>query len=178
MLFVIVSNKTNLKGNIIMTFKSKRTIATLIAGIILIIVYIIYATGKFAPAPEDLKSWAVTMLIFIGIGIAAVIIIQILFHIVFAIGLAAKERAQGRSPDQNVERELSSEMIKDEMEKQIALKAGNIGHWFAGLGVIALLVALASGISFVLALHIVVGAFVFSGIAEGIASIYLYEKGV
>jgi len=91
-----------------MTFKSKRTMTALIAGIILIIAYVVYATGKSAPLPDNLKAWALAMLIFIGIGI----------------------------------------------------------------------VALASGVSFWLALHIVVGAFAFAGIAEGITSIYLYEKGV
>jgi len=177
-MFILLTNELNSKGNIAMTFKSKRTLAALIAGIILIIAYTIYATGKSAPAPENLKAWALAMLIFIGIGIAAVIIIQILFHIVFAIRLAAKEHAQGRTPEQNVERELSSEMVKDEMEKRITLKAKYVGYWVVGLGVIAFLVALASGVSFLLALHIVVGAFAFAGIAEGITSIYLYEKGV
>ncbi|ULQ58769.1 hypothetical protein K7I13_09425 [Brucepastera parasyntrophica] len=60
-----------------MSYQSKRTITSMVTGIILAAVYIIYATGKTAPGPDNLKAWALLMLIFIGIGIAAVIIIQI-----------------------------------------------------------------------------------------------------
>jgi len=161
-----------------MTFKSKRTSASLVAGVIIITAYIVYATGRSAPASTNLKAWALALLIFIGISIVAVIVIQILFHILSAIGLAVKEHTQGRAPDENVERALSSEMIDDEMDKLISLKATRIGHWFTGIGILVLLLTLAFGASPVLALHIVVDAFALSGIAEGIASVHLYEKGV
>ena len=161
-----------------MSYSSQRALTSTVTGVILIVAYIIYATGKSAPAPENLKAWALAMLIFIGIGIAAAIVIQVLFHIAFAIGLAAKEHAQGREPDDNIERKLSSEMVEDERDKLITLKAQRVGSYVVGAGLIAFLVAIAFGASFVLALHIVVGAFAFSGIVEGIASVSFYEKGV
>jgi hypothetical protein len=161
-----------------MTFKSKRTIASLGTGVIILVAYVIYATSKSAPASGNMKAWAIALLIFVGIGIIAVIVIQILFHILSAIGLAVKEHTQGRAPDEYVERALSSEMVDDEMEKLITLKASRIGSWLAGFGVIAFLFALGFGAPPVLALHLVVGAFALSGLAEGIASIYLYERGV
>ena len=112
-----------------MSYSSKRTLVSMIAGTILIAAYSIYAFGKYAPAPEDLKSWAVSMLVFIWIGVAAVIVILILFHVAFAIGLAAREHAQGRAP-------------------------------------------------VVAALHIPFGSLAVGSLAEGIVSVYYYERGI
>jgi hypothetical protein len=64
------------------------------------------------------------------------------------------------------------------MDKLIGLKSAHIGYCFAGLGFVALLVCLAFGGSVLLALHSMLGAFAVGGIAEGIASIVWYEKGV
>jgi len=150
----------------------------MVAGAILIVAYLIYAFGAHAPASDDLKAWATAMLVCIGIGVAAVIVILILFHIALAIGIAAKEHAQGREPEENVEREMSSQMVEDEMDKLIAFKAKRIGHWFTGLGFIAVLFALAFGVSVVPALHIPFGAAALGSFAEGIASICFYERGV
>jgi hypothetical protein len=161
-----------------MSYKSKRTIVSMIVGAILIIAYIIYAFGDHSPAPDDLKAWAIAMLVCIGIGVTAVIVILILFHIAFAIGLAAKEHAQGRSPDENVEREMSSQMVEDEMDKLIAFKAQRVGHWFGGLGFVAALVALVFGMPVVSALHIPFGAAAVGSCMEGVMSIYFYERGV
>ena len=72
-----------------MSYNSIRTIVSTVAGVILIAAYIIYALGTNSPAPENLKSWATVMLVFIGIGAAALIIIQVLFH-ALAIGIAVR----------------------------------------------------------------------------------------
>lgn len=158
-----------------MSYQSKRTITSMAAGIILLAAYIIYATGKNAPGPDNFKAWALLMLIFIGIGIVALIIIQIFFNIAFSIGIAVKE--QNRS-DEEVERIISSTMAEDERDKLISMKAARGGYMFAGIGFVGGLTALALGAPAIAALHIMSGAFAAGSILEGGMSVYLYEKGV
>jgi hypothetical protein len=158
-----------------MSYSSKRTIVSMVAGLILIAAYIIYALGANAPAPENLKAWAIAMLVFIGISVAAMIMIQILFHIALAIGIAVKER---QCEDKEVERIISSTMVEDERDKLINLKSSHIGYICAGIGFVAALVTLAVGMTSVAALHILFGVFAAGSIIEGIASVYYYEKGV
>jgi hypothetical protein len=158
-----------------MSYNSRKTIVNMAAGIVLVVAYLIYALGSNAPAPEDLQSWATAMLVFIGIGIAAIIVIQILFHIAFAIGVAIKE---GESSEENVERVISSSMVEDEREKLIGLKSSVIGYVCAGVGFIAALVALALGSSALIALHILFGTSILGSLVEGAVSVYLDERGV
>lgn len=158
-----------------MSYNSKKTITSVVAGVLLNIAYIIYALGEHSPAPDNLKSWAIAMLVFIGIGIAAVIVIQIIFHIVTAIGIAIKEQEHD---DKEIERHLLSLVVEDERDKLISLKSTHIGYVFVGIGFVVALAELALGMSSVVALHTLLGAFSVGSIAEGIASICFYEKGV
>jgi low affinity Fe/Cu permease len=158
-----------------MSYSSKRTITSVVAGILLIAAYIIYASGSNAPAPEDLKAWATAMLVFIGIGVAAIIVIQIVFHIALAIGIAIKEQERD---GKKIERILESSMAEDEREKLIGLKSSRVGYICAGAGAMAMLIALATGVSAVLALQLLFGSFAAGSVVEGIVSVYFYEKGV
>ena len=158
-----------------MSYKSKRNLVSMAAGVLLIIGYIIYALGAASPAPDDLKTWAVAMLIFIGTSVAVMIAIQILFHIGLAIGIAVKEK---ENDDKQVERIIESSMYEDERDKLINLKSSHIGNVCVGVGFVAGLIALALGISAVVALHIIAGAFAVGSIIEGGVSIYLDERGV
>lgn len=106
-----------------MSFSSKRIVTSMIAGVFWVIAYIIYALGANAPESNDLQGWALTMLCFIGISVIVATVIQIFFHIAVAIGIAIREHEQGHTPDKNVEREISSQMLEDEMGKLINLKA-------------------------------------------------------
>ena len=161
-----------------MSYNSKKTIVSMVAGIILAVTYIIYALGKSAPASEDLKGWAIVMLVFIGIGVAAVIVIMILFHIAFAIGVAVKEKMQGHEPDENVERIMKSSMIEDERDKLIERKSDRVEHTFAGIGFVGMLIALACGASVVIALHMALGATSLGMMVGGCVNIYYHERGV
>jgi len=158
-----------------MSYSSKKNLVSIIAGILLTIAYSIYALGGKAPVAGDLQSWAVAMLVFIGISIAALVVIQVLFHIGLAIGIAVKENGHD---EKKVERILESSMVEDEREKLIGLKASHIGGIIAGIGFVAALVTLAVGLSAVFALHIVFGAFAIGSIIEGCVSIYHHERGV
>ncbi len=59
------------------------------------------------------------MLVFIGIAIVALIVIQIVFHIVLAIGLAVTE---GDGDSSRIKRILDSTMAEDEMDRMINLR--------------------------------------------------------
>ena len=161
-----------------MSYMSKRTFVSIGASVLLVVGYLVYALGKASPAPDDLASWAVALLVFVGISIAAQIVIQILFHIFFGIGVAIKEGHGSSADDKKIERILSSSMVEDEMVKLIKLKSLRVGYICAGVGFIVALVALALGAPAVVALHILFGACLIGGLVEGSMSIYLHEKGV
>ena len=159
-----------------MTFKSKRTLVSMAAGTALTAAYVIYALGGRAPAPEDLRAWALTMLVFIGIAVAASVVIQILFHIAYSVGVAVRDRALS---DKEVERIVEAETAEDEMDALVGLKSSRIGYACSGIGFAAALVWLAFfGASAVTALHIMLGAVCAGSFAEGVISIKLYERGV
>jgi len=158
-----------------MSYISKRSLVSMGVGLLLLAAYVVYALGDLAPAPDDTKSWAIAMLVFVGACIAVGIIIQIVFHIALAVGISAKEKeCEGKK----VERIIKSSMLEDERYKLINLKSANIGYKFAGYGFVAGLIALAAGISTVAVLHIMAGAFVVGSIIEGCMIIYLNEAGV
>ena len=161
-----------------MSYKSKRTIASLGAGILLLIAYLVYASGSHAPAQEDIRGWATLILAFIAISVGVLIVIQILFHIGYSIGIAVKEKLTEDTDDKEVERIVASAMVEDEMDKLIALKSTHAGYVCAGLGFVAALTALALGKPIVAALHILAGAAFLGSFVEGCISIYLYERGI
>ena len=158
-----------------MSYTSKRTIVSMLAGVLVIAAYVIYALGASSPAPDNLKSWSVVMLIFIGIGVAANVVIQILFHILFAIGVAVRER---ESSDSEIEREIAASVVEDERDRLIGLKSARVGYAVTGSGVVIALAALALGNTAVLALHIIIGACAVGSIFEGCAGVYFHERGV
>lgn len=158
-----------------MTYNSKRTIASMITGIVLFISYAVYAFQKYSQGITEIKFWAVAMLVFIGIGVAGAIVIQIIFHIVYAIGIAVKERDQS---DRDVERMIAASVVEDERDKLINLKSAHIGYIIAGIGFISALISLALGSSEIFALHLVFGTFAIGSFVEGGISVYLYERGV
>ena len=144
------------------------------AGVVSLAAYLIYALGKSAPEAGNLKAWAAAMLVFIGISIAFQVITQILFHIIAAAGIAAKEREKNGD---TVERIIKSELADDERDKRISLRAVHIGYICAGIGIIAALAVLALGALAVTALHIIIGSCFVSSFVEGAVNIYLYERG-
>ena len=158
-----------------MSYISKRNLVSMGVGILLLVVYALYALGGAAPAADDLKSWAIAMLVYVGACIVAGIIVQIAFHIALALGIAVKEKD---CDEKNVERIIKSSMLEDERYELISLKSANISYNCAGFGFVAGLIALAAGLSAVVVLHIVAGAFVMGSLAEGCVSVYLNERGV
>lgn len=161
-----------------MSYQSTKTITSMVTGVGLLAAYCIYAFGKYGSgvAEEgDIQFWARTMLIFIGIGIAAQIVLQIIFHIAFSIGIAVKE---GAADEKRINRKIQASMIEDEMDKLIELKSLRFGFIFASVGFVSALIIMALGHSIVIALNIMYLSFMAGSLLEGFASLYFYRKGV
>jgi hypothetical protein len=165
-----------------MSFKEKRTLVSILTGILILAAYCIYAFGKVNAglvAPDDMKFWAITILIFIGGGVVAAIIIQIVFHILLSIALAVKEQiATGKCDDKEIEKSIELETVEDEMDKLIGLKAMRLGFAIAGIGFIAALFSLVFEYSPAVMLNIIFIVFSLGSITEGIAQLYYYRRGV
>ena len=158
-----------------MTFGSKRILLGMGVGAVMLVAYLLYALGAKAPASDDARAWALAMLVFIGISVVVVIIVEILFHILYSIGIAIKQRDQS---DERVERIISATVAEDERDKQIYLMSARIGYRISGLGALLILGALALGVPLVFALHLMFAAFFSGCFAEGVASIYYHERGI
>ncbi len=165
-----------------MSYHEKRTIASIISSALVLAAYCIYAFGRNnagAVAAGDLKFWAGTMLIFIGAGIVAAIIIQILFHILLSISIAATKAIRNESVDDKaIEKSINAEMVEDEMDKLIELKSTRIGFISAGIGFAAALIALVIGYSPVVMLNIMFISFFGGAVLEGFTQLYYYRRGI
>jgi len=165
-----------------MSYQVKRTITNILTGLIVLTAYCIYAFGRYQSgilAPEDLKSWAQIMLIFIGIGIIAAIVIQIVFHILLSIGIAIKENIKnGSCDDQEIEKTIKLEMIEDEMDKLIELKSLRVGFIVAGVGFITSLIVLLLNCPAMVMLNLLFISFSLGSILEGFAQLYYYKRGI
>ena len=160
-----------------MTNNSKRTMTSMIAGILTVAAYIIFVCAADTPAQEDVAAWAKLMLIFIGIGVVVQIAVAVLFRVVLALGIAAKEKRDGKT-EAEIGRIVDSELKEDERDFLINLKTLRIGYTIAGVGLLAALFALAGNAPFIIALHIAVGAGAAGSLVEGCASVFFHERGV
>jgi hypothetical protein len=161
-----------------MPYQSKKTITSMVTGLLVLAAYCIYAFGRYssgAIAEGNLKFWAGTMLVFIGIGVVAAIILQIIFHIALSIGIAVKDRA---CDEKEIDKRIEATVIEDEMDKLIELKSSQIGFVLAGVGFVSALILLVLGYSTVVMLNVMYLSFLVGSLVEGAASLYFYGKGV
>jgi len=165
-----------------MSYQEKRTVTTLLSGAVVLTVYVVYALNKLSSGGagvEDLQFWGRTMLMFIGVSAAAIIIIQIVFHILLSMGIAVKSKIQDEEyDDKQIEKDIKAEMVEDERDKLIELKAMRAGSIFAGVGFVAALLSLVLGYSSVVMLNVLFISFGLSCSIEGIAQLYFYRAGV
>lgn len=158
-----------------MSFKSKRTITTMAVSLIVTAAYIFYTMSNPLLESRSLKAWALLIMVFIGISVAALIVVLILFHIAYSIGIAVKE---GGEDEGKIERLISSAAVEDEMDSIIGMKSARAGQVCTGIGFGIALIMLALGYSAVWALHIQLASMLIGTLLEGGISIYLYERGV
>lgn len=165
-----------------MSYQEKKTLVSILTGILLLAAYCIYTINRIQSnmaSLDDLKFWATSILLFIGIGIVASIIIQIVFHILLSIAIAVKKQVQnGKCDDTEIERTIELEMVEDEMVKLIALKSMRINFAVVGVGFLAALVSLVMDYSPAIMLNIVFGAFCIGSLVEGVTQLYFYKRGV
>lgn len=164
-----------------MSYQEKKTIVSVFTGILILAAYCIYVFGRALPeaAADDLKFWATTMLVFIGIGIAVSIVIQIVFHTLLSVAIAVKKQMiTGKCDGKEVEKTLGREMVEDEMDKLIGLKSMRISFGIAGAGFVAALAALALNASAAVMMNILFISFNAGMIIEGMTQLYFYRKGV
>lgn len=165
-----------------MSYQERRTIVNILSGLIITVAYCIYAFGRYqsgAVGANDLKFWAGTMLIFIGIGIVAIIILQIVFHILMSISIAVSKKIQNQEcGDDDIEKSIHLEFVEDEMHKLIELKSMQVGFVVAGIGFVTALVTLLFGYSAAVMLNILFLSFNLGSILEGVTQIYFYRRGI
>jgi Na+-driven multidrug efflux pump len=152
-----------------MCYQEKRTIATIVAFILVLAAYVIYLFQKSRAGelPENnLKFWASVILVFIGIGIVANIIIQIIFHM-FYVAVNTVKNGDPDVPEAD-----------DEMDKLISLKATNNSYYLVGAGFILALITLILQKPPAVMLNIMFISFILGMIFEGFSQIYFYRRGV
>jgi len=165
-----------------MSYQVAKNVTNIISGTVVLIVYLFYVSGSYQDGllvMDDLKYWAQVMLIFIGIGIAMAILVQIVFHILFSIGLAVKESIKnGNCNDQEIERTIKLEMVEDEMGKLIELKSMRVSYSTAGVGFVASLILLYFEYPPFMALNVLFVSFCVGSILDGCTQLYYYKRGV
>ncbi len=110
---------------------------------------------------DDFKFWGKTFVIFAPVMVVAQIVAHILFHIV------NKAITNEDIPE-----------ITDEMDRLIELKSIRISHWTYSLGFLLAMGALALGMQPWVMFIVLISSGVASGVAESLAQIYFYRKGV
>lgn len=165
-----------------MTYQVKRTVVSIITGIFILATYCIYAFGKYQSgmiASGDIKFWAGTMLMFIGIGIVTAIVIQIVFHILLSVAIAIQEKVRnGECGGKEIEKTIGAEMVTDEMDKLIELKSARVIFIVAGIGFIAALVSLILNYSPVVMINIMFISFSAGSLLQGFIQLYFYRRGI
>jgi hypothetical protein len=165
-----------------MSYPQTRTIVNLLSGASITAAYCIHAFGRYrsgALALDNLAAWAITMLSFIGIAVVAIIVIQIVFHILMSIGIAVGKKIQDvQADDKAIEKQINAEFVEDEMDKLIALKAQRFNAGVIGAGFVAGLITLALGRPAALMLNIVFLAFLGGSLVESLVQLYYYRRGI
>lgn len=165
-----------------MSYQEKRTVVSIISGLVILISYFFYTYGKYQSglvSDGDLKFWAGAMLLFIAIGVVTTIIIQIVFHILLSVAIAIKEKAKDvNCDDKEIEKSIESEMVTDEMDKLIELKSNVVGFAVAGIGFVLALFLVYLDYSPVIMLNVMFASFSIGSLLEGFAQLYFYRRGV
>ena len=166
-----------------MTYKEKKVWATLFSGLVIFVLYLRRALEVYRldgqAVFQDTVFWAKTMLLYIGIGVVAIIVWMIVFHILLAVSEQVVKEVK-KAKGQVVEEEDQEDFydVEDEMDRLIGLKAGQIGYAVVGIGFVSGLVSLAIGMAPGIMLNITYLSFMLGSFLEGAVKLYFYKRGV
>lgn len=165
-----------------MTYKEKKVWATMFSGLVIFILYLRRALEAYRldgqAVFQDTVFWAKTMLLYIGIGVIAIIVWMIVFHILLVISeqvVKEVKKAHGKLVE---EEEEDFYDVEDEMDRLIGLKAGQSGYIVVGIGFVSGLISLALGMPPGIMLNIVYLSFMLGSLLEGAVKLYFYKRGV
>jgi hypothetical protein len=165
-----------------MSYQIKRTIVTVLVGIIILISYLTYTLTRYNSGLinlEDLSFWALIILIFIGIGIGLTIVTQIIFHIAYSIVISIKEKVKNPAiTDKEIEKIIHLNMVTDEMDKLVELKSMRVGFIVSGIGFVFGLLLILFGYDAYVLINIIFLSFSIGSIGEGLMQIYYYKRGI
>lgn len=172
-----------------MFYQEKKTITSILAGLVVIILYCIYGITKYRDFGEeilnDLSFWSTAMLVTIGGGIVLMIVIQVAFHIFLAVANevareVAKEVAKKTNSSEKVvefeEMEISG--LEDEMDRLIALISLRNSYIVIFVGFITALATLYFKMPPGIMLNVMFLSFFLGSLLEAFSQLYLYRKGV
>ena len=165
-----------------MLYKEKRTIVSIITGLLVLGAYCTHAYGQYqawVAASTDLRFWASTMLRYVGIGVVAGILVQIVFHIMLSISIAVKGKLTDTEiGDKDIDRIIELEMTTDEMDNLIELKSMRVGFIIAAIGFVGGLATLVLGMSPAFMLNTMFISFSIGSLLDGVTQIYFYRRGI
>ncbi len=148
-----------------MSYQERRTIMSMLSGIIIFVGYSLYIYQKYNDRlfgnEIDLKFWATAILMMIPVSIVARIVIHIIFSIINEVTSREKDPK-----------------ITDERDKLIDLRAGRNSHYVFGLGfMLGMLSLLFEGTpTYMMFVCFVLFGFL-SEMIEGITRLYYYRRG-
>ncbi len=149
-----------------MSYQEKRVSISLLGMLAVFAVYAVcmagyYQDGRLA-GPDAGALIGRSVFILMGAGIAAVIVLQIVFAIVNAMVTREEEKP-----------------VSDERDRLIDLKAMQVGYMVFSLGFVAAMGLLALGMAALqTALLIIVGAMFFASVIGDVVKLMLYRYGV
>jgi hypothetical protein len=165
-----------------MSYQERRVGVTIFMGLLVLIAYGVYVSSQYQKGSinmNDLPAWGTIMLVFIGIGIIATIITQILFHVIYSIIISIKEKSI--NPDltnEDLEKIIKHNMVTDEMDKLVELKSMRVGFIVSGIGFILGLLFILNGYSAVILINIMFLSFSLGSILDGVTQLFYYKKGI
>lgn len=148
-----------------MGYQEKQNVVNIFSalGVTLIFAWMVFQRhqeGRF-DLTEDFSKWGVLFLIFIGVSVAARIVIQIVFHIINAI--ATREE---KTP------------VEDERDKLVKLKGTRNSYYAFSSGFVLSVVGLALGMPVYWIFVAFVGFGMIAEVIDNASQIYYYRKGV
>ncbi len=154
-----------------MTYNEKKSVTNIFSSVLITTIYAIIIYQKYLNGALDdsniFRFWAIIILIFIPISIAARIIIMIIFHIFESVVQASK----GKSIDDEID-------IVDERDKFIQMKASATSMYIFIIGFVLALVTQLFDVSNHVFFIVLIAAGLITDLVSELLIIRSYRRGV